>query len=80
MILQSGARLGEPQSKPMKSIHKSAHELRIKDNKGIYRIIYILNIGNQIFIPHAFTKKTPKTPLREIELSIKRLEELLNEN
>jgi len=79
MILQSSRTLGEPQSKPMKSVHKNAYELRIKDKKGIYRVIYILNIGNQIYIPHAFTKKTQKTPKKEIDLSIKRLQELINE-
>lgn len=80
MILQSGKRLGEPQSKPMKSIHPNAHEIRIKDRKGAYRVIYVLNIGGLILIPHAFTKKTQKTPMKEIELSINRLQELLNEN
>jgi phage-related protein len=80
MLIQSGQILGEPQSKPMKSIHKNAHELRIKDRKGAYRVIYILNIGDKILIPHAFTKKTQKTPIKEIELSVKRIQELLNEN
>ena len=80
MIIQSGQRLSEPQSKPMRSIHQNAHELRIKDRKGAYRVIYVLNIGDKIFIPHAFTKKTQKTPIKEIELSIRRLQELLNEN
>lgn len=79
MLIQSGKKLGEPQSKPMKSIHSSAHELRIKDRNGAYRVIYVLSLGNKILIPHAFTKKTQKTPLKEIELSIKRLQELINE-
>ncbi len=79
MMLQQGEALGEPQSKPMKSIHVRAHELRVKDKKGAYRVIYVLSIQDQILIPHAFTKKTPKTPQKEIELSIKRLKEMLNE-
>ena len=79
MILQSGMPLGEPQSKPMKTIHRSAYELRVKDRKGAYRVIYVLIEGDRILIPHAFVKKTQKTPKKEIELSIKRLKELLNE-
>ena len=79
MILQSGEILGEPQSRPMKSIHAKAHELRVKDKKGAYRVIYILSIKDKILIPHAFNKKTQKTPQKEIELSIKRLEEMLSE-
>ncbi len=80
MMLQQGQGLREPQSKPMKSIHTKAHELRVKDKKGAYRVIYVLSFQDQILIPHAFTKKTRKTPQIEIELSIKRLKELLNEN
>lgn len=79
MMLQQGQILGEPQSKPMKSIHTKAHELRVKDKKGAYRVIYVLSIKDQILIPHAFTKKTQKTPQKEIELSIKRLKEMLDE-
>ena len=80
MLIQSGEFLSEPQSRAIKIIHRNAHELRIKDKFGIYRVIYILNIGEIIFIPHAFGKKTKKTPPREIALAIKRLQEFLNEN
>lgn len=79
LMLQMGEKLGEPQSKPMKSIHAKAHELRIKDKKGAYRVIYVLQVNDQILIPHAFTKKTQKTPKKEIELSVKRLKEMMNE-
>lgn len=77
MMLQCGEKLGEPQSKPMKAVHPKAYELRIKDHKGIYRIIYVLYLRDKILIPHAFTKKTQKTPLKEIEVSIQRLKELV---
>jgi phage-related protein len=80
MLLQLGENLSEPQSKPIKSIHMKAHELRVKDRRGIYRVIYVLATEDSIFIPHAFTKKTQKTLQREIELSIKRLKEMLHEN
>ena len=80
MILQSGELLGEPQSKTMKAIHRNAFELRIKDPKGIYRIIYVLALKDKILIPHGFKKKTQKTPKKEIDLSISRLKELLDEN
>ena len=80
MVLQSGGILGEPQSKPMTTIHKNAYELRIKDKKGQYRIIYVLALKDKIVIPHAFKKKTQKTPKKEIDLSKSRLKELLDEN
>ena len=79
MILQKGGSLGPPQSKAMKQIHSSAFELRIKDSSGIYRVFYVLFDKGNIIIPHAFTKKTQKTPQKEIETVQKRLRRLINE-
>ncbi len=79
-LLQMGQKLSAPQSKPLKTIHAKAHELRVRDKNGAYRVIYVLDTGEQIFIPHAFSKKTEKTPLKEIELSIRRLKVILDEN
>src|SRR5690606_6848549 len=77
LLLQRGETLSEPLSKPMRAIHAKAHELRIKDRHGIYRIIYVYFSDKEILIPHAFMKKTQKTPKHEIELAQKRLKELL---
>jgi phage-related protein len=79
LILQQGAQLREPQSKPMRSIHPKAFELKITDRRGSYRIIYVLHMTELILIPHAFTKKTQKTPSHEIQVASIRLRELLNE-
>jgi len=79
MSLQLGINLGPPQAKPMKTIHKNAYELRIKDRMGNYRIIYVVNLGDEILIPHAFDKKTKKTAKFDIQLSIKRLKEMIHE-
>jgi len=80
MTLQLVINLGPPQAKPMKTIHKNAFELRIKDRMGNYRIIYVVKLGDEILIPHAFNKKTQKTSKVDIEFSIKRLSEMKNEN
>ncbi len=79
MILQQGGILGSPQSKPMKSVDPSAYELRVKDASGIYRVFYIFFDKRRILIPHAFTKKTQKTPDKEIETAKKRLRRLIDE-
>jgi len=69
-----------PQSRAMKQLAPSAFELRVKDRDGIYRVFYVLFDEQRIFVPHAFTKKTQKTPPQEIETGIKRLRRLINEN
>lgn len=79
-ILQDGGQLGMPQSRPVKQVASSAFELRVKDRDGIYRVFYVLFDKHRIMVPHAFTKKTQKTPLQEIETAQKRLRRLIHEN
>ena len=73
--LQLGISLGMPASRPI--IHPGAHELRLKDAAGIYRVFYYLKSSEGILIFHAFVKKTQTTPQSEIETGKKRLQEML---
>ena len=68
-----------PHSKPMPSIGKGCHELRVKGEDGAYRVFYLLKVENHIFIFHAFKKKTQKTPQKDIELGKKNLKDMLYE-
>lgn len=79
-LLQDGDRLGMPQSRPVKQLGPSAFELRVKDGAGIYRVFYVLFDSDRILVPHVFTKKTQKTPLKEVETARRRLRRLINEN
>lgn len=79
MLVQQGHLLGAPQSKPMKSVHRLAFELRVKDKDGAYRVFYLLFDKSKILIPHAFAKKTKKTPQKEIDTAKKRLRRLFDE-
>jgi phage-related protein len=74
--LEEGHLLSMPLSRPMPSIGKGVHELRLKDRSGIYRVIYILAGAGSIYLLHAFSKKTQKTPQSAIELTKKRLKDI----
>ena len=80
LTLQRGIILGMPQSRKIPALHRSAFELRIKDANGIYRVFYALLDREKILVPHAFTKKTQKTPQKEIETAKHRLRRMLHEN
>ena len=75
--LQEGHMLSFPLSRPMPSIGRGVHELRFRDRAGIYRVIYYLEGAGQIYLLHAFTKKTQQIPAQNIELAKKRLKEVL---
>ena len=76
--LNDGVRFSLPLSRPMSSIGKGVHELRLKDGSGQYRVIYCyITKRNEVFFLHAFKKKTQATPKKNIGLAKKRLRNIL---
>ncbi len=65
--------------KPMQSIGSGVIEIRLKDADGIFRVIYTAKFADVIYVLHAFTKKTQKTPQSDITLAKTRLKELIKE-
>ena len=65
-----GSKLREPY---VKALHGEANrglfELRVKFASNISRIFYFTFNNNTFVLLHGFTKKTEKTPDREIELA-----------
>ena len=51
-------------------------ELRLKAAEGIARVFYCTLVGREIVILHQFTKKSPKTPRKELEIAKRRMKEV----
>lgn len=64
--LQHGESLGLPHSRPMPSIGRRCHELRIPDENQTWRIVYRID-PDAVIIGEVFAKKTQKTPKQVIE-------------
>jgi phage-related protein len=64
--LQQGEKLGLPHSRPMSSIGRRCHELRIVDKSVAWRIVYRLD-SDAIVIGEVFAKKSGKTPSRVVD-------------
>jgi phage-related protein len=62
--------------KPMPSIGKGVGEIRVRDDTGIYRIIYTARISDAVYVLHAFQKKTQTTSKHDIEIARQRYTEL----
>jgi len=62
----------------VKPLEDKLYELRTKDPKGIYRIIYFAYKKQTFILLNGFTKKTQATPRKEIDLAKKRMEEVKN--
>ena len=52
-------------------------ELKIRTHGNQHRIFYVVLKGNEMFLLHAYLKKTPKAPLREIETAKQRMKQLM---
>jgi phage-related protein len=76
-LLQRGEKIAMPHSRPMPSIGKRCHELRISDEKVSWRIIYRIDT-DAIVIAEVFSKKTGKTPKTVIDKCKLRLREYDN--
>jgi phage-related protein len=60
----------------VKHLRGSVWEMRLKGKDGISRALYVTVVGQRVVVVRVFTKKTQKTPGREIELALKRAREI----
>ena len=70
--LQMGERLSLPQSRPMPTIGRRCHELRIQDEGLTWRILNRLD-PDAVVLLEVFSKKTSKTPQSVIDACKRRL-------
>jgi phage-related protein len=73
--LDAGLVLTMPVSRPMPSIGRGVHELRLRDRSGHYRVIYAIIRRGAVHVLNAFKKTTQTTPQRHIDLARRRLKE-----
>jgi phage-related protein len=76
LLEELGLTIREPYVKPLGD---KLYEIRAKDPNGIYRVIYFAYTGKKFVMLHGFTKKTQKTPTRDLALAKKRMEKIINE-
>jgi phage-related protein len=66
-------------AKPFKGVAGGVFEIALKYRGDAYRAIYAVQIGNDLWVIHAFKKKSKsgiRTPLQEIDLIRERLKRL----
>lgn len=63
-LVQQGV---EPRDwKPMPEIAPGAREIRIRGPSGAFRVVYVVEGPSDVYVLHAFQKKTQRTPLHDI--------------
>jgi phage-related protein len=65
---------GEPL---VRQISGKLWELREESHTNIFRVLYVFYTGRKIVLLHGFQKKTQKTPAKEIDFALRRLQHFI---
>ena len=55
--------------KPMSSVGPGVREIRVRDDSGEFRVLYLMSRTELIYVLHCFQKKTRKTARRDTQLA-----------
>lgn len=61
------------------TVGRGVKEIRIRDDAGVFRIIYVAKFADAVYVLHCFQKKTKKTARSDLDLAAKRYRELMKE-
>lgn len=63
----------------MSGVGSGVREIRIRDDAGAFRVLYVAKLEDAIYVLHCFQKKTQATAKRDLDLAAKRYRELMKE-
>ena len=63
----------------MSAIGRGVREIRMRDNAGAFRVIFVATFFDAAYVLHCFQKKTQKTARTDLDLAISRYRELARE-
>ena len=62
--------------KPISTIGAGVCEIRIRDARGAFRVIYLAKRPEGVYVLHAFQKKTQKTSQRDLNVAAERFKSI----
>ncbi len=65
--------------KPITTIGAGVKEIKIWDEAGAFRVIYLAKLADAVYVLHCFQKKTQETSRKDINLARKRYRSLMKE-
>jgi len=74
LLEEFGIRLGMPYAR---HLEKQLWELRVRQGRNRYRIIYFLHVGQTFVLLHGLAKKTGPVPRADIEIAVNRRDDYL---
>ena len=65
--------------KTMVGVGAGVREIRVRDEGGAFRVVYVAKFKEAIFVLHCFQKKSQKTSREDIALGARRYADLVRE-
>ena len=65
--------------KPMPSVGIGVNEIRVRDDSGAFRVIYVAKFAEAVYVLDAFQKKSRKTQKSDLDVARKRFRDLVQE-
>ena len=62
--------------KPMPTVGPGAAEIRVRDETGAYRVIYVARFADAVYVLHAFQKKSQKTAHADLMVAAQRYRDI----
>ena len=63
--------------KPMPSVGAGVQEIRVRDERGAYRVFYVAKFEEAVYVLHVFQKRSQKTAQPDPDLGKSRYADLL---
>lgn len=63
--------------KPIVAAGRGVYEIRVQDDAGTFRVIYVARFPEAVYVLHAFQKKTRKTSKSDVDQIQSKFRELL---
>jgi phage-related protein len=65
--------------KPMQTVGQGVREIRIRDESGAFRVVFVAKFDDAIYVLHCFQKTTQKTRKADLDLAAQRYRDLTKE-
>ena len=62
---------------PMSDVGKGVEEIRVWEESGSFRVMYVARLADAVYVLHAFQKKTRETSKRDKEIAKLRFKQLM---
>ena len=61
----------------MPSVGAGVHEIRVRDEAGAFRLMYVAKFPEAVYVLHVFQKKTRSTARKDLKMATDRYQEVL---